>query len=245
MDAGDAASGPGPMELRAVERRVLGALVEKSITTPDAYPLTTNAVIAACNQKSARDPVSHYEAHEVDEALLDLKAKGLVLQVFAETGRTARWRHNLREALQLDRSQTAVLAELFLRGPQTEGDLRSRASRMAALESLEALRELLDRLASRGFVRRLSPEGRRRGVIWGHLFLNDREKAELDRIAEREAAASDAPDGELVAARAEGDATIRRTVEKIEAQMDEVLARLAALEEKLGTSPPQAAGGET
>lgn len=216
--------------LSPIERRVLGVLLEKGFTTPDNYPLTSNAVLAACNQKSARDPVTHYEAHEIDEALLGLKSKHLVLQVFAATGRVERWKHNLREAWSFDRPQLAVMAELFLRGPQSEGDLRGRASRMTPLASLDDLRSALEPLSERGFVRRLSPQGRKRGVMWGHLCLNEREKAELDQIAEREASRGDdeGPTGQPRTDRISGT---QPSLERIESQLQDLATRLAAVEE--------------
>lgn len=236
MNENTATNSPAAPALTAIERRVVGALVEKAFTTPDSYPLTTNSVITACNQKSARDPASNHQAHEVDEALIDLKGKGLVIQVFAETGRTARWKHNLREAWQMERPQLAVLAELFLRGPQTEGDLRSRASRMATLATLEDLRSILDGLATRGFVRRLSPEVRKRGVMWGHLCLTDREKGELDRIAEREAAMGDGEEPSGGGGGTTRGSDLREAVERIEGQLADVMAKLAALEQAIGKS---------
>jgi uncharacterized protein YceH (UPF0502 family) len=172
--------------LTPIHRRILGVLVEKAITTPDAYPLTSNATITACNQKSNREPLTQYEAHEVDEALIDLKPMGLVFQVFSATGRTERWKHNLKEAWNIERPALAVLTELFLRGPQTEGDLRARASRMTPLASLDELRVILQSLADRGFVKRLSAEGRRRGVVWGHLCVTPREREALDRYVDTE-----------------------------------------------------------
>lgn len=218
----------GAPVLSSIERRVLGALVEKAFTTPDGYPLTSNSMITACNQKSARDPVSQYEAHQVDEALLALKSKGLVLQVFAATGRAERWKHNLRDAWGLDRPQLAVLAELFLRGPQSEGDLRARASRMASLATLEDLHAALEPLAQRGFVRRLTPEGRRRGVLWAHLCLKDREKAELDQLAERVAAMSD--DEPASAPKADRSSDVRTTLEQLQTQLEQMASRVTVLE---------------
>jgi uncharacterized protein YceH (UPF0502 family) len=222
IEASPGSLAPAP-ELTPIQRRILGVLVEKGITTPDAYPLTSNATITACNQKSNREPVSNYEAHEVDEALIDLKPMGLVFQVFSATGRTERWKHNLREAWNLEKPALAVLAELFLRGPQTEGDLRSRASRMTAMATLEDLRAILQGLSDRGFVKRLSAEGRRRGVVWGHLCLTPREKESLDRYADDEE-----EELEEVAAPRSGGASsaIKELMERIE----QLEARVAQLE---------------
>lgn len=226
-------------QLSRIQRRVLGVLLEKAFTTPDSYPLTANATVTACNQKSNRDPVTNYEAHEVDETLLSLKDALLAIQVYSATGRTERWKHNLREAWGLDRSGLSVLAELFLRGPQSEGDLRARASRMHPMASLDDLRTILNQLAERGFVRRLSPEGRKRGVLWGHLFISEKERAELDAIAEREAAGGDEDESrsESSGSSSTGSSnpagpSLRELVTELQAKVQALEARLAEVETK-------------
>src|SRR5262245_53337263 len=120
------------------ERRVLGVLIEKQKSTPDAYPMSLNALVTGCNQKSNRDPVTDYEDFEVEEALRDGQKKGLVIKIEG-SGRVEKWRHNLYDAWKADKTEMAVLAELLLRGPQTEGELRGRASRMEPIEDLDAL----------------------------------------------------------------------------------------------------------
>ena len=118
---------PGP--LTSSERRVLGVLVEKAKTVPESYPLTVAALVAGCNQKSNRDPVTDYDADLVEETLERLRRKGAVVRL--ETGgRVLRWKHTLYDWLKVSKVELAVLAELLLRGSQTEGDLRARASRM-------------------------------------------------------------------------------------------------------------------
>jgi hypothetical protein len=179
--------------LGRVERRILGVLVEKALTTPDQYPLTMNALQSGCNQKSNRDPVVEYDADRLDSALTALLKLGLVLRVVPATGRTDRWRHQVKEAWGLDKPQRAILAELFLRGPQSEGDIRGRASRMADLATLDDARRVLQELAAKGLVRRLSPEGRVRGVIWAHQFHRPDELT--GTLAEIAAAGDDAPAG--------------------------------------------------
>lgn len=174
-----AAAPGGPLPLNRNQRRVLGVLVEKAFTTPENYPLTANSLVAGCNQKSNRDPVVNLEPDVVDTALLELKELGLVIRVLPATGRTDRWKHALKEKWGLERGERAVLAELLLRGPQSEGELRGRASRMVEIPTLEGLATILEGLAQRGFVLRLSPEGRRRGVIWTHQVCSS---AELDRM---------------------------------------------------------------
>src|SRR5262249_53692715 len=149
------------------ERRVLGVLVEKAKTTPEYYPLTVAAIVTGSNQKSNRDPVVNYDADDVDDTLQDLRRKGAVVMVEAG-GRVVRWKHTLYDWLKVSKVELAVMAELFLRGPQTEGDLRARASRMEPIADLPALQALLDALTSRGLVVYLSPPGQKRGVVVTH-----------------------------------------------------------------------------
>jgi uncharacterized protein YceH (UPF0502 family) len=149
------------------ERRVLGVLVEKAKTTPEYYPLTVAAIVTGCNQKSNRDPVTDYDADDVEDILQDLRHKGAVIMVEAG-GRVVRWKHTLYDWLKVSKVELAVVAELLLRGPQTEGDLRSRASRMEPFPDLPALQSVLEALASRDLVVYLSPRGQKRGVIVTH-----------------------------------------------------------------------------
>ncbi|MBI3267991.1 MAG: YceH family protein [Planctomycetes bacterium] len=137
-----------PPTLDPTERRIIGVLLEKALTTPEYYPLTVNALVAACNQKSNRDPVTAYEEYEIEGALRSLLDKRWVARPEAQ-GRVARWRHCVDERLGLVPVEQAVLAELLLRGAQQPGELRARASRMAELPTQEALTTILDRLASR------------------------------------------------------------------------------------------------
>src|SRR5437764_10353630 len=136
--------------LDANERRVLGVLVEKAKTTPDAYPMSLNALVTGCNQKSNREPVLELDEGDVEEALLRCKSRGLAVKVIG--GRVERWRHLLYESWNLDKVEIAIVAELLLRGPQTEGELRGRASRMEPIEDLDALRNHLKSLAERNLV---------------------------------------------------------------------------------------------
>ena len=118
--------------LSVLERRVLGVLVEKALTAAAPEPLTLNAVVVGCNQKSNRDPVMSLEEPEVDNGLERLQRKGLVFRITG--GRTERWRHNLYDAWQVTKPELALLAELLLRGPHTAAEARSRDSRMEALD---------------------------------------------------------------------------------------------------------------
>ena len=126
----------------------MGVLVEKAKTTPEYYPMTVAAIVAACNQKSNRDPVTNYDQDDVEETLHGLRKKGAVILIEG-SGRVAKWKHTLYDWLKVTKVELAVLAELLLRGPQTEGELRARASRMEPLDDLPALQAILDALTPR------------------------------------------------------------------------------------------------
>src|SRR5271166_5770719 len=145
----------------------MGVLVEKAKTTPEYYPMTVAAIVAACNQKSNRDPVTNYDQDDVEETLHSLRKKGAVILVEG-SGRVARWKHTMYDWLKVSKVELAVVAELLLRGPQTEGELRARASRMEPLADLPALQAILEALAPRSLVHYLSPPGQKRGVYVAH-----------------------------------------------------------------------------
>jgi uncharacterized protein YceH (UPF0502 family) len=168
-------SGPWPVFNRD-ERRVLGTLIEKSKTSADGYPMSLNALVSGCNQKSNRDPVLELDEDEVQDALNMLKSKALVTKVFS--GRTEKWRHLVYEQWHLDSREMAILAELLLRGPQTEGEIRTRASRMVEIPDLESLKGFLKPLLERTLILYLTPEDRR-GAVLTHGF---HEAGELARL---------------------------------------------------------------
>jgi uncharacterized protein YceH (UPF0502 family) len=167
--AGQEESFPVVRELTSNQRRVLGALLEKAFTTPDQYPLTVKSLTAACSQKSNRDPVQEFTEDEVAEALTELQGLGLVAEVHTDGGRTPRYRHLMRKRFTLTEPQFAILTELWLRGRQQMGELRTRAGRMAPIESQEELRAALQSLLADGFVRASGPL-ERRGVEVDHGF---------------------------------------------------------------------------
>ena len=134
--------------LDAVEARVLGALVEKEITTPEYYPLSLNALVNACNQKSNRDPEMQLDESSVRSALRTLDDKALARSA-ATDSRVAKYEHQLQEAYNFTRPEIALLCELVLRGPQTPGELRSRASRLHSFEDLSVVHSTLQRLMHR------------------------------------------------------------------------------------------------
>ena len=137
------------LTLTPIEARVLGALIEKEITTPEYYPLSLNALTNACNQKSNRDPVLHVEESEVRKALNHLEYQSLVRSVSSTDSRVTKFEHRLQDAFNFYRPEVAIICELLLRGPQTPGELRTRASRMHAFEDLESVHSALSRLEKR------------------------------------------------------------------------------------------------
>jgi uncharacterized protein YceH (UPF0502 family) len=135
--------------LNEVEARVLGALLEKEITTPDYYPLSLNALVNACNQKSNRDPVMNLDEDAVRNALRVLHDNSLARSVSAADSRVTKYEHRLQEAFNFDRREASIFCDLLLRGPQTPGELRSRAERMHHFDDLGEVQSALQRLMSR------------------------------------------------------------------------------------------------
>src|ERR1700733_3378842 len=135
--------------LSEIETRVLGSLIEKDITTPDYYPLSLNALVNACNQKNNRDPVMTLEEETVRHALNTLQEKRLAGPASGADSRVTKFEHRLQEVFNFDRREIAVVCVLLLRGPQTPGELRSRAERMYQFEALDDIVSTLDRLGQR------------------------------------------------------------------------------------------------
>jgi len=167
---------PSWRPLPPVQRRVLGVLIEKAKTTPDAYPLSLNAIRNGCNQKSNRSPLMELEEDEVLEAVDHLRDAGAVLEVQG-SGRVPKYRHMGYEWLAVDKFEIAIVTELLLRGAQTIGELRTRAARMERIADVAALRPLLDSLQAKGLVDALTPEGR--GQIVTHTLYPPQE---MERI---------------------------------------------------------------
>jgi uncharacterized protein len=153
--------------LHPTEVRVLGALVEKEITTPEYYPLTLNALVNACNQKSSREPVVNYGEDTVSQALTLLRNKGLGLRISGAGHRVEKYGHTLGEKLNLGRREMALLCVLMLRGPQTVGELRGRTERMHEFGDLEEVERCLEALAARDPEPLVTPMARGR---WAHLL---------------------------------------------------------------------------
>ena len=163
------------IELTPDESRVLGVLIEKALTTPDQYPLTLNAVVNGSNQKNNRDPVLTIDDNRAFEALEGLRAKRLVVRADMAGSRVNKYKHLTVETLAARTAEVAVLAELLLRGPQTLGELRGRASRMHPFESLDTVKNMLTALMTREdpLVRELPPAPGSRAERYVQLLCPD------------------------------------------------------------------------
>jgi uncharacterized protein YceH (UPF0502 family) len=161
--------------LSEVETRVLGSLVEKELTTPEYYPLSLNALVNACNQKSNRDPVMNLDEEAVREAVHTLDKKGLAGAADNMVSRVNKYEHRLQEAYNFTRHETALLAELLLRGPQTPGELRSRADRMHRFDDLGIVQTTLQRLMKREppLVKVLPRQPGTKEARYAHLLSGD------------------------------------------------------------------------
>lgn len=170
----------------SLERRILGVLGEKAKTTPDAYPLSLNALVNGCNQKSNRYPQMSVEPIDVENALEKLRGIGAVSEVHGG-GRVAKYKHYLYEWLGVSKVESAVMIELLLRGSQTVGELRGRAARMEPIKDVAELRPIVAGLIERGLVLSLTPEGR--GQIVTHALYREEE---MDKVRARAAEAAEA-----------------------------------------------------
>jgi uncharacterized protein YceH (UPF0502 family) len=136
-------------KLTETEARIVGALVEKQLTTPEYYPLTLNALVAACNQKTNREPVTNYDEKTVSAALDDLRDKNIVYVFYGSTSRVPKYKHILPDVYELEPSETAVMCVLMLRGPQTIGEIKERTGRLYNFRDLTDVNETLDSLMKR------------------------------------------------------------------------------------------------
>jgi hypothetical protein len=175
--------------LNEIEVRILGCLIEKELTTPEYYPLTLNALTNACNQKSNRDPAMALEDADVVRGLDSLKFKQLVV-VSSDGGRVPKYRHILAERLRLVPEELALICELLVRGPQTVGELRTRAERMHTFPDLAAVEEVLEELMRREhpLVTRLARLPGRKEARYAHLFAGQPEVTAEESTPSPEAA---------------------------------------------------------
>jgi uncharacterized protein len=174
------------MQLDDVEVRVLGALMEKEIATPEYYPLSLNALVNACNQKSNREPVVSYDEDTVETALAGLRAKGLAVRMSGHDMRVPKHAHRVSEVINLGRREAAVLCVLMLRGPQTAGELRGRTERLYEFDDLEAVDACLTRLMEwepEPLVTRLPRQVGYKEVRYAHLLSGEPQATPVTQAA--------------------------------------------------------------
>ncbi|GAA4443939.1 DUF480 domain-containing protein [Novipirellula rosea] len=219
---------PKPVALSRNARRVLGVLVEKAKTTPDSYPLTMSGLISGSNQKSNRSPQLQLDEDDILTALDELKRVGAAREVQG-SGRATKYRHAAYEWFDVDSPGAAVMTELLLRGRQTLGEIRTRASRMYALEDLKATQEVVDSLIAKDLVEPLSPPGR--GQTFTHKLYTPEERQYLEARLEKQAAASDASPSPspAKASNTAVDALIAR-LESVNERIDQLEKRIDELE---------------
>jgi len=210
------------LQLSEAEVRVLGALVEKETTTPDYYPLSLNALVNACNQKSNRDPVMTLDEDAVRQALRSLSEQALVRSAGGDS-RVAKFEHRLNELYNFHRHEIAVLCVLLLRGPQTPGELRNRAERMHAFEDLEALHSALHHLMRREppLAKILPRQPGTKESRYMHLLSGDAapaEQVQTPHAAEMREPVGNARDGERIAQLESEIVELRRELETLREQ---------------------------
>lgn len=207
------------IQLTELECRVLGSLVEKEITTPEYYPLSLNALVNACNQKSNREPVMTLDESAVRQALHSLDGQSLVRSVSASDSRVTKYEHRLQEAFNFYRHEIAILCVLLLRGPQTPGELRTRAERMHPFEDLSAVQSSLQHLMKREppLVRVLPRQPGTKEARYAHLLAGDVEFLET-KTETAPAANSISFDAERVAHLEEEIAALRKEVADLKQQ---------------------------
>lgn len=205
--------------LSAVEARILGVLVEKQRTVPDSYPLTLNALVSGCNQKTSRDPIMAVTEAEAQQALDNLR--GMTLTIESSGGRVPRYEHNVERVLQIPSQSVALLAVLMLRGPQTAGELRINCDRLHKFTDISAVEAFLRELAERrdgALVMELPRQPGSRENRWAHLLCGT--------PAAQPHAAAPASQGN-----AGGEAgELRSRVESLEASVAELRAQVSALQ---------------
>ena len=204
------------IHLNPHEARVLGCLIEKRLSTPNNYPLTLNSLVNACNQTSNRDPVTDYDEHLVNDALVNTRNQGLSKRLSKSGSRTAKFDESLAERLGLDDAKAAVLAELILRGPQTPGEIRQRSTRMVDFPDLEVLEQILEGMTTGNepIVVKLPRQPGKREARYAHTLCGE---VQIEDEPATEAATVPR-------------SSLEKRVEQLEATLAEVLERLERLE---------------
>jgi uncharacterized protein YceH (UPF0502 family) len=213
-----------PILLTVAQARVLGALVEKEITTPDYYPLSLNALINACNQRSNREPVMNLDEDDVRQALHGLEDKHLAGRARSADGRVTKYEHWLGEAFNFSRAETALLCVLLLRGPQTPGELRGRTERLHTFDEIadviSGLQKLMDREPSLAAVLPRQPGTKE--ARYAHLLSGPVENIQIASPEQTTGHDSSAVNG-----------SVQERFESLETAVDELRRQVAALNQKI------------
>lgn len=220
--------------LTAKQRRVLGTLMEKSKTTPDAYPMTFSGLTTGCNQKSNRDPISNYSMEQVETIVGELEELGAVTLVQG-SGRVSKVRHFAYNWMNLEKIEAAVITELLLRGAQTVGELRTRASRMEPIEDLGQLQTLLAALKQKNLIVELTPPGR--GQLISHNLYPEWELEQLKATAGNRLSidTDEHPEASTRPARSsESSHPFPAEIEELKSLIESLSKRVAHLESELG-----------
>jgi uncharacterized protein len=214
--------------LNEVECRVLGSLIEKEITTPEYYPLSLNALVNACNQKSNRDPVMNLDETAVRQTLHSLDGQSLVRYVSAVDSRVTKYEHRLQEAFNFYRHEVAILCVLLLRGPQTPGELRTRAERMHPFDDLGAVQSSLQHLMKREppLVKVLPRQPGTKEARYVHLLSGEVEEWDTKSVAEPQLAPGSA-DGERIAHLEKEVAALRNDVSDFQKEIADLRQEFA------------------
>jgi len=217
------------IELTADEARVLGVLIEKALTTPEQYPLSLNAVVVGSNQKNNRDPVLSVDEDRAMRAIDGLRQKGLVIQVDTVGSRVHKYKHATQEKLAARTAEVALLAEMLLRGPQTLGELRTRASRMHPFDSLDAVQDMLRALRERPepLVRQIPPSPGTRAERYIQLLSPPPDPVEALSASIAPPAPPEAPASPLA-----------ERVGQLEQQVQQLQQALTRLAQSLGEADP-------
>ncbi len=224
------------IELTALEARVIGCLIEKQITTPDQYPLSLNSLVSACNQKSNRDPLMDLSETQVQQTVDALSRKHLLVEKSGFGSRVPKYQHRFCNTefgnLKLDPQELAIVCELLVRGSQTPGELRTRASRMAHFAETSEVEAALTRLSERAdgpFVVQLPRQPNRRDSEWAHLFSGP--VAAADVVESHSHAPTAGLEGRGAAGAAEASFPVSVNEERLRALESEVKALRAELDE--------------
>ena len=207
--------------LDADEVRALGSLLEKEVTTPEYYPLSLNALLNACNQKSNRDPVVHFDEDTIERVVYTLRDKGLLLNITGAGSRVPKYGHRLSEKLNLGRRELAILCELMVRGPQTLGELRMRAERMHPFDDLAEVEAVLDRMPE--LVTKLPRRPGEKEARYAHLLSGS--PAAMDMSPERAVDSPPPPRPDRIA-------TLEAEVEQLRDEIELLKQRFAGFQKQ-------------